>query len=130
MVIYGSRLLTARMLSNPPTTQPLLPRTTIIDQTVDLGSGQEWDFPAQRLVPGVRYEIAWVGTVRAYVGLFPEASYAHFRGIRAPAPFRFGSDQQMGARVLQIPTEGVYHLVARVGVFTPPGRVRVGLYNV
>lgn len=118
------------MLPYPPTTQPRRPRLTIIDQTVELQTGREWDFPPRWLAMGQTYEIAWVGTVRAYVGLFPQASYQAMRQRGGPAPFAFGSDRLSSARQVALPANGWYHLVARVGVFTPPGRIRIGLYQV
>lgn len=100
-----------------------------MDQTVELATGHEWDFPRQFLYPNFNYEIAWVGTVRAYVGLWREADHNAFRARGTAAPFPFASDRYSSARIVRLPAQDWYHLVARIGVFTPPGRVRVGLYR-
>jgi hypothetical protein len=117
------------MMYPPPTTQPGRWRHGLIDQVVNLGTGQEWHSHPVYLQQGVRYERAWIGTVRSYVGVWPETAYQQIRARGGAFPFVFGSDAFSSVRAFVPSAAGQYRLVVRVGVFTPPGQVRAGLYR-
>ena len=118
------------MMPNPPTANPNAWRRMILDQTLNLGTGQEWHFNPAYLYGGRQVELAWVGTVRAYVGLFEDARYQQIRPAQGPFPFAFGSDRFSAAQTFTIESPGQFRVVVRVGVFNPSGRVRVGLYYI
>lgn len=118
------------MLLAPPTTRAGLYRRSLLDQTVSLRNGQEWDLGPVLLRQGLTYEIAWTGTVRSYVGIFSTVEHAAMRRRGGPTPFPFGSDRVQHARQLRPRPDGWYVVVVRVGVFNPPGDVRVGLYQI
>lgn len=117
------------MMPLPPTSNPNAWRYAILDQTVDLGTGQEWHFNPVYLPGGRQVELAWVGTVRAYANLLEETRYQQIRPTQGPFPFAFGSDRFSASQLYDIQTPGQYRVVVRVGVFNPSGRVRVGLYR-
>jgi hypothetical protein len=118
------------MMNNPPTTSRNKWRQTLVDQTVTLATGQEWHSQPAYLLQGLRYEKAWIGTVRAYVGLWPEPAYQQIRGRGGPFPFAFGSDRFSAVRLFVPRATGHYRLVVRVGVFSPPGQIRAGVYRI
>ena len=111
-----------------PTLSPNRWRYTLLDQVLDLGTGQEWHFNPVPLQQRQTYELAWTGSVRAYVGVYENQQYLKLRPSHGMFPFPFGSDRFTHARQFSPPTTGTYRVVVRVGVFNPPGRVRVGLY--
>ena len=117
------------MMNNPPTTTPGRWRYNLIDQVVTLGTGQEWHSHPIYLQQGPRYEKAWIGTVRAYVGVWAEAEYQRLRARGGAFPFVFGTDAFSGVRTFVTQVGGPFRLVVRVGVFTPPGQVRAGVYR-
>jgi hypothetical protein len=118
------------MMNLPPTTAPDRWRYSLVEQTVTLGTGQEWHSQPVYLQQGTRFEKAWIGTVRAYVGVWPELAYQQIRGRGGPFPFAFGSDRFSGVRVFVPRATGQYRLVVRVGVFSPPGQIRAGVYRI
>lgn len=98
---------------------------------MDLNPGQEWYSTPFYLSVGGQVRFFGAGTVRFYLGVFD--TYRVNRIVnppgniqRGPFPFQFGSDRQSWDSRFQARVGGTYQVVARLGVFNPPGRIRVG----
>jgi len=105
----------------------------IVDQTFDINPGQEWYSQPFHLDAGQQVRFFGAGTVRFYlcVAVRNLADQYHFQrpqgnNPRTPFPFQFGSDRLSWEQNFTAPVAGDYVLVARLGVFNPPGRIRVG----
>lgn len=106
---------------------PLIP----FDVAIDLNPGQEW-YSAPFLVnQGGAVRVNGAGTVRFYLDVLDTARVdrvLHPPGDirRGPFPFCFGSYRQAWDIRFVAPVQGAYQVVARLGIFNPAGRVRIG----
>jgi hypothetical protein len=106
---------------------PLIP----FDVAIDLNPGQEWYSVPFSVNQGDRVRVNGAGTVRFYLDVFDTVRVDRVLhppgGVRrGPFPFRFGSDRQAWDIDFKAPVRGAYQVVARLGIFNPAGRVRIG----
>ncbi len=117
-------------MPQPPTAYPDRWRNVLFDHTLDLAGGQEWHSPAVYLYQGPQYELSRVGTVKSYARVVSEAEYASLRPPSGPFPFVFGSDRFSNNYPFTVNIPGSFRVVLRVGVFNPPGRIRIALTRI
>jgi hypothetical protein len=101
--------------------------SVIFNGAIELGSGQEWHSEPILLEKGTVVIVQARSQSKFYAGLFPREEYFRKRSPPNPFGFTWGTDKPQYTVRVSVPETDYYYLVFRVGVFTVPSPVKIGV---